>query len=676
MSDENTTTQRRWKLSRRQFLIGLGATLTVGIASAPILTREARLAVNQYFQTGGLPTPDGPASPFVWFEITPDNHTTIYVPKVEMGQGIHTTLAQIAADELELDWSTITVEQANLSQGFDEQMIFTFGSTSTMSLFKPMRQIGATMRVMLRDAAAEQLNASAEQIVLENSQVYLRENPENRLSYGEVIAAYQGDWVIPEDEPVLKSRDKWNMIGRTMNRVDFQEKITGRAVYGYDARMDGMAYGAVARPPRYGASLVRAEAGTASDMPGVIAVVIEDGFAGIVAQTRQQARNALSNLVLEWDGGSTMTQDELEAYMRVPEDATGAILVQREGGGAQPDGRVIQADYWTPMAAHAHLEPQAALVSVEGERVIAYISTQHPGIPRGDIASLLDIPPENIDIRVTYLGAGFGRKLGQDVGVEAARLSRSAGVPVHVGWSREEDLQYGFHRPPSHNMLTAILDSNDRILALEHEFAGGDVFFGNGLLPNFVGNILGNDPMTAFGANIYYNFDHRRVFAYRRPLDIPTGYWRSLGSFHNLFALETFLDEVAHEIEVDPLTLRMDYLPEGDLGERFRVALETVTDASNWGNAPTGSAQGLAVCYDRGTVGALVIQVSGDLENLSIDQAWCAVDPGLVVNPDGAAAQIQGQIVMGLSSAMYEELVLGDGLVSTQNFHMYPLLTM
>lgn len=674
-TSENTNSG--WRPSRRQFLIGMGATLAVGIAAgAPILTREARLAVNQTFQTGSAPTEAPPESPLIWFEIAPDNRATVYIPKVEMGQGVHTGLAQIAADELELDWETVTVKQANISQGFGAGLIFTFGSATTTSLFNPIREIAATMRDMLRTEAANQFDVATDEIVLENSYAYRRDDRTQRISYGDIVATKQREWVIPEEAPTLKDASEWRYIGKSMGRVDFQEKVTGRAVYGYDARMDGMGYGAVARPPRYGATLVRAEAGEAETMLGVIAVVIEDGFAGVVARSRKQARDAVAAMILEWEGGTSITQDELEAYIRVPDDGAKAILVQREGGGGVPNGRQFQRAYWTPMAAHAHLEPQGAVVSVDDENVIALVPTQHPGTTQNALADALGIPSDNIDIKVTYLGGSFGRKLGADVGSEAARLSRGAGIPVHVGWTREEDMQYGFHRPPSHNVLTAVLDEDNKMIALEHEIAGGDIFFGNGTVPSFVGNILGNDPMSTIGSNIYYNIGHRRVFAYRRPLDIPTGFWRGLGSFPNLFAQETFFDELALDLEQDALDFRLNYLPEGELGTRFRNVMEEVTQAANWGNAPADSGQGLAVCFDRGTVAALIFQVSGDIDNISIDRAWCAVDAGFIVNPDGAASQIQGQIVMGLSSAMYEKLELGEGMVQTANFNTYPLIRM
>lgn len=671
---------KRWQVSRRQFLIGIGAgtaTLAVGLAaSAPALKREAQLTINQAFLNGEAPSSETPKAPFIWFEIHADNRAFLYIPKMEMGQGIHTTLAQVAADELELDWERVTVRQPDIRHGFDPGLLFTFGSTSTTSLYQPIREVSATLREMLRQEAIQQLGTTADALTLDKGTF---KHGETVLTYGEIIANKQGEWDIPEDPAPLKDARNFRYIGQSVKRVDFKEKLTGRAVYGYDARAEGMLYGAMARPPRYQATLTHASEGTAKTLPGVVAVVIQEGFAGVVATTRRQAYAALDALELTWEGGSEMSQAELETFMRF-DDRTDGVLIQREGNPneAFQAGATLTAEYFTPMAVHAHLEPQAALAEIVNGQYIITTSTQSPEISQQSVAKGLGIEVDQVQVIPTFIGGGFGRKTGTDVALEAARLAQVVNRPVHVGWNRTEEMRYGYRRPPTINILRAQLSEDDQLVAVDHTLSSSDTLFAEGIgLPRFAQNILGADPLSASGSQLIYNIPHRAVTYHHRRLPIPTAYWRGLGSFANTFAIETFMDEIAHALQVDPLEFRLRYLPEGEIGERIKTALETVRQASNWGQSmPSGMGRGLAIAYDRKTVVALVMTVQVEGEKIRARQAWCAIDPGLVVNPDGAASQVQGQIVMGLSSALMEEQVIENGLATDSNFNTYPLITM
>jgi isoquinoline 1-oxidoreductase beta subunit len=679
MSDTPQNTNRRW-LSRRTFLIGLGTGIAGLAVGAPFALREARIPINQAFAAGtSSPLPPLPESPFIWFEIQPDNTAHLYIPKVEMGQGVHTTLAQIAADELELDWDTVKVHQGDIERGFDGDLIFTFGSTSVHSLFMPIREIAATMRQMLRTEAAQQLNIAVDDLVAENSIVSSRSNPDTRLTYGEVVAAKQGEWDIPETPPALKTAAEFRYIGQSVQRVDFADKLTGRAIYGLDARLPNMAYGAVARPPRYGATLKSVSAGDAESQPGVVAVVIEEGFAGVVAETRPQAYAALEHLQLEWEGGTTISQAELEEFVTVSD--SGGTLIQREGNvnGAIEQGTLVTAEYRTPMAANAHLEPQAALVDIQGDNVTVYASTQSSAITRNFVSKVLGIEPENVNVYVTYLGGSFGRKTGADAPVEAARLARAVGRPVHVGWNRTEEMRYGYRRQMTHHQLRGAVDSNGNIIAVEHQLASTDVFFylKNLGTSRFLEYMLGADALAAMGAIINYDVANRRVVYHHRAIPIETAFWRGLGTLPNTFAVESFIDELAHAGNIDPLEIRLNHLPQDAIGERMRVALETVAEASDWRSVTAeGRAKGIALSLDKGTVVALVVEVSADDAHIRVHQAWCAVDPGFVVNPDGAKAQVEGSIIMALSSTLYEKITVENGMVAAANFDTYPLLTM
>lgn len=670
---------RRW--TRRRFLrvMGIGTgTLAVGtVLGGPTLVREGRLAITDAIingdpaaaNLGGSPS----NSPLVWFQIDPDNTTHIYIPKVEMGQGAHTAIAQIGADELEADWANVVVHQATGAEGHDPQSFFTFGSTSVLSNFMPAREVGATMRAMLKAEGAAQLGVSVDEVTAEQSRVFVAAQPENGLTYGEIVANKSEGWVIPEAVPALKTADEFRYIGQPIQRVDFKEKVTGRALYGYDMRMPNMAYGAVARPPRYGATLVSASEGDAANHPGVIAVVIEDGFAGVVAESRTQAHLALLKLELTWEGGTTMNQDELEAIVTAPD--AGGVLVQREGnfGDVANSGRTIEATYRTPMGAHAHLEPEAALADASGENVLVYASTQAPTSDRDAIERELGIPAENIEVVAVYLGGGFGRKAGTMTPVDAVRLSRAVGRPVHLGLTREEDMIYGATRPPTHNLLRAVIDDDNNVIGIDSGIASSDVIFSQ--FPDFVGRILGADFLAAFGSTIHYDIPNRQVRYEHTKVPVPSGFWRGLGSFNNIFSLETFIDELAYEVGVDPLEFRRQHLPDSELGERMRVALDKVADASGWGSdLAEGRGRGITVALDRGTVVALAAEASIEDGEIRVHHVWAALDPGFVVNPDGAAAQVEGQIHMAMSASMHEKLTISNGLIVNANFYNYNLL--
>jgi len=679
---ETTENTSRRRISRRGFLkvlgIGAGGLVVGAVVGGPTILREAQLGINQFFLNGALPTPDGPESPFMWFEIAPDNQATLYMPKIEMGQGIHTTLAQMAAEELELDWETVSVKTPDTESAFNPELVFTFGSTSTIALYEPTRKIGATMRQMLMTEAATQLGVDVSDLQAENSVISSKGDSSLSKTYGAIIADKSGEWVIPEEAVALKSNDEFKYIGQPLKRVDFYEKLTGRAVYGYDAKMPDMLYGAIARPPRIGATLASASVGTADQQPGVIEVVILDNFAGIVAEHRSQAYAALEFLELEWEGGTTASQQDIIDIVTVPNE--GGTLIQREGDVPANinNGTQLTAEYRTAMVAHAHLEPQGALVDVQDNKVTVQVATQHPGLTKGAIAEALDVEENMVHIIPTYLGGGFGRKLGFDVAVEAAYLSRAVGRPVHVGWNRPEDMRYGQFRPPVHNMLTASIE-NGEVSAVEHKLASGDVFFflSGSMLPSFVEGILGADPLAAFGSQLVYAFPNRQVIYHRTKIPVPTAFWRGLGTFPNTFAVETFVDEMADATDMNPMDFRLKYLPQDDLGNRMKAVLEQVGELSDWyGDIPEGRGRGLALSYDRGTVSALVLECSIEDDKVRTHHAWCVADPGLVVNPDGARAQVEGTIVMALSSVYHEAINIEDGMITNENFNTYPLIRM
>ncbi len=671
MSDSRPE-KKSWRPTRRQFLLGLG----VGGAGAVALGLPAmRLGMARWLDKGEMPSMAGTLDPTLWFELFPDDRVRLHLPKVEMGQGIHTSLAQIAAEELEVPWEKLEVVHASTARGpVDSQG--TSGSQTVVGLFHPLREVAATLREMLRTEAARQLGVPVESLVATGGTFSVRDAPGRTLRYGEVVARHTGAWEVPEKAPPLKPVKDFRVIGQSMPRVDLEAKLTGQPVYAYDQRLPGMLYGAVARPPRLGSTLRAAREGQARQQPGVVAVVLGNDFAGVAAESRAQAYAALAHLELEWTEGERVQQADIDALTTV-KDGEG-VIIQDEGDAPAHlgRGRQLSAEYRTPLAAHAHLEPQAALVEVKPERMRVWMATQTPGRLRKQVAEAMDREEESVEVIPTSPGGGFGRRLDARAAIEAARLSQATGRPVHVGWNRTEEFRQGFFRPPTHHRLRASLDESGRVMAFEHQQASGDVLLG--MVPEVVGAVMGADFGAWRGGTIRYAVAHRQVRAQRVRLPVPTGTWRGLGLLANTFALEGFMDELAHAAGEDPLAFRLKHLSEDDAMERrWRRVLEAAARHAGWDTAaPAGRARGLACSVDVNTVVAQVAEVSVEDSRIRVHRITCAVDCGLVVNPDGATAQVEGAVMMGLGSTLSEQITFKDGQVEAENFYNYPLLTM
>ncbi len=671
--------ERKWYISRRGFLIGMattGAALALGIPLGLPPLRRAAAGLTEG-DAGGFAR--GTLDPLLWFEVRPDERILVYLPKAEMGQGIHTALAQIAAEELEVPWEQLEVLHASTSQA-DGNFRGTSGSMSVATMYDPLRQAAATLRETLRAEAARVLGQPAEALVARDGRFEVGGDASTRITYGALVAGAT-EWHVPEGEVPLKPASEYRFIGQSLPRIDLPTKITGEAVFGYDARAEGMLYGAAVHRPTIEAKMRSVRPGQAEGMPGVVKVVIGDGFAGVVAESRLQAWAARDALEVEWDEGHLWQQQELEDLVTV--GGRGGVSIQREGNASSVLKREtsITAEYRTGMAAHASMEPQAALAIVGPDGGKVWASTQFETSVRRDVAKALGLEPAQIEVIPTYLGGGFGRKIElkpvPSSAVEAARLSRAVGAPVHVGWNRLEEMRDGFVRPLTHHQLGASLSDRGQIEAMIHEQASGDALFGG--FPKAIGKILGFDFGSTRGAQIPYAIANRETMTWRLPMPLPTGSWRGLGLMANVFAIESFVDELAHTAGADPLQFRLEHLPEDASGQRMRAVLEAAADRAGWGSTPPqGRARGIAFCTDGGTVVAEVAEISLDAGagRIRVHRVTAAVDCGRTINPNGAAAQIEGSIVMGTSAALQEEITVKDGRLEAGNFDRYPLLRM
>ncbi len=671
------TPKRRWRMTRRGFLIGAGvagASLALGVGvGLPI----ARLRIADSLSVpssgeggfGAMPT-----DPLAWFEVTPDNTVSLFVSKAEMGQGIHTALTQIAADELDLAMDEVRLVQGDTSRGPADSS-GTGSSSSVSASFVPLRQSAAMLRDMLLTKAATILTVSRDTLTQRGRSFVATDG--RTISFGEIVAA-PGEWVIPEAELPLKQRADFTLIGQSVPRLDIPAKVQGKAIYGYDMRVDGMQYGAILRPPTFGAKLRRVDADNARKADGVHTVVVDGDFVGVVASSRARAQRAIAALRAEWDTGRAWQQADIDEAVAIG-NGGGGVVIQRGGSVSGLGGAgSVSAEYRTPLAVQTPLEGQAALADVRADRATVWCSTQGHELLRGRVAEVTGLEEAQVTITPTYLGGGFGRKILPEVAMEAARLSKAAGIPVHVGWTRAEELRYGFFRPPTHSRLSARLGAQGQIEAATHHQASGDVAFG--FLPGFLSVVFGADFGAWRGGRFLYNVPNVEVVSYRRELPMRTGWWRGLGLLANTFAVESFVDELAHAAGVDPLTFRLNHLDASDPEQaRVRNALESAAQAAGWGTpVPAGRARGIACSVDVGTVVAEVAEVSYDAASgkVRVHHITAAMDCGMVVNPDGATAQVEGNVMWGVGSTLLEGLTVQDGQVSAQNFDAYPLLTM
>ena len=519
-----------------------------------------------------------------------ENEVKFYSPKLEMGQGVLTALGQVAADELSVAWEDMEIIQADTSRGMDD-LGGTGGSYSIPAMYPLIREAAATLRELLLQEASSQMGVPIAELEAKDTAVSHKTNAAQKMTYGELIQFAEG-WEVPEERPTLKADDQLKMIGEPIPRVDLEAKVLGETVFGYDVTRPNMLYGAIARPPTVAAKLRKANAGNAMSQPGVQHVIIDGDFVGVVAESRTQAYAALQQLDLEWDEGKLWQQEEIDELVTV---GNGLKIVIQEGGEnvnrllRDDDSDVVAMEFRTPFAAHASLEPQAALADIQADSAEVWMATQAAFRERDLIAEAIGRDPEAVVLHPMYLGGGFGRKLNSGAGTEAARLSVIAGRPVHVGWSRTEDFQHGFFRPLTHHLLRGKVDGNGRIQAIDHETATAEVMLA---LPSSQRErFLGIDSGIYRGATILYDVPNLRVTTYKVDLPVKTGPWCGLGLLANTFAVESMIDALAHKAQMDPVAFRLLNLPNSEIGVRLKNVIEAAAEKANWGESlPDGHA--------------------------------------------------------------------------------------
>lgn len=593
-------------------------------------------------------------SPMLWFEITKDNKVLLHSPKVEMGQGTFTGLAQIAADELEVPMEHIKVVHASTATGNIDGM-GTGGSTSVAGLWQPLRELAATMRQMVKLEAAKKLGVEVSDITITNGII---SGNGKSLNYAEAVEGVTV-WDIP-DTPPLKPINEYKYIGKPIARVDLDAKVYGEPIFGMDAEMPEMLYGTVVRPTKIGAKFISADSSAAINMPGVVKVIHEDDFVGVVANSLIAAENAKSVIKVEWEVPSSLSTEDITTLMTVGNGKTS--IIQCEGDEIDEDENTVMMEFRSPIGAHAQIEPNGVLAAVEGDKATIKISTQVIGITRKEVAKRLGFDEENVNVIPTYLGGGFGRRLHTPHAVQAAVMSKTVGKPVKYFFSRKEEFQHDMFRPPTHHVVKGKLNSDGKLENLEHHFVSGDVGNNSALVPNIVPTILGADIGAIRGGFIQYsNVPNYRSVYWHVQLPFATSFWRSLGLLANTFAIESFMDAMAVKAGVNAIDFRLANIADDKAGIRLKNVIKAAGEKAGYNeNVTNGRAMGFAASVDVGTPCAQVAEVSIEGNEIKVHKVTVAMDPGVAVNPDQVKAQCEGCVIMGISAALYEQMFVED----------------
>lgn len=661
-------------ISRRKFLVrgGLG---TVGVLAVGtyLFRNPIRRGIAGAIDTGETPYMGNTSSPIIWFEVTAENNIILHSPKVEMGQGTFTSLAQMAADELEVSMNQMKVIHATSASG-NMDGFATGGSTSVSALWVPIRELAATMREMIKNEAAVKLDVSPSEVSIENGVVAAGDKT---ITYAEAVANVT-EWDVP-DTPVLKDIKDYKFIGKPIPRIDLNDKVFGSPIFGMDATMPEMLYGAVVRSSAIGAKYIDADISTAEGMPGVIKVIKEPDFVGVVANSLIEAENAKSAIDVSWEVERNWQTADIEAMIEVGKGEP--FVIQKEGDAEhildQEEGLII-SEYKSPIGAHAQLEPNGALAFVEEDKATIIMSTQVVKITRDEIAERLDLDKGSVNIVPTFLGGGFGRRLHTPNAIQAAVMSKAVGKPVKCFFTRKEEFQNDTFRPPTHHVLKAKLTQDGMIEAIEHNVSSGDVAFGSPMVPGIAAPILGADLGAWRGGMIQYRaIPNFRTISWRVTLPFATSWWRSLGLLANTFAIESFMDELAIKAKKNPAEFRLAQIQDDDRGFRLKEVIKAVVEKSEYKDeVVNGIAMGFAASTDANTPCAQVVEVSIENNEIKVHKVTCAMDPGISVNPDQVRAQCEGSIIMGMSASMYEKMEVEDGELTPTIYGPYQMALM
>ena len=634
-------------------------------------------------------------SPFdAWIHIDKSGTVTLITAKSEMGQGALTAMPMILAEELEVDWNGVRVEQAPTDPSIYDHG--TGGSGSVAGSWLPLRQAGAAAREMLVRAAATAWNVEPATCRAEKG--FIVHGPRRRrLAYGELVEA-ASKLPIPDFNKVpLKNPDDFHIVGQSIARTDIPSKVDGSARFGIDVRVPGLLYAVVARCPTFGGKAARFDATKAKaiagvrhvlEIPAVGAGAHTAGGIAVVADSTWAAMQGRQALQIDWDHGphaSESSQTLRQASETIA--AQPGKVVRNEGDAAATLAgaeQKVDAVYELPFQAHATMEPMNCTVDIRADRAEAWSPTQAPDWTRSAIAQVTGLPPPSINVHTTLMGGGFGRRYQADFVVEAAQVGKAVGAPVQLLWTREDDMQHDFYRPFAYHRLTGAVDAKGNAVAWHHRIVSTSIrsFWDPPDRVKPEASEIGG------AVDLAYAVPNLRVEYAPVPSGVPVAWWRSVEASLNAFVVEGFIDELAAAAKADPLAFRQRLLAEPRMikqppdsesaldTRRFKGVLDLAAAKAGWGSPlPAGRGRGIACAFSFDSYVAEVAEVSVDKAGLPhVHRVVCAVDCGRAVNPDGVRAQVESAVVYGLSAALKGAITIAGGRAEQSNFHDFEVM--
>jgi isoquinoline 1-oxidoreductase beta subunit len=615
-----------------------------------------------------------PFAPNAFIRIDRQGKVTLIMPQVEMGQGIYTSIAMILAEELDASWEHVKVEHAPPSDKLYANPVFgiqaTGGSTSVRAFWAPVRKAGATARAMLIEAAARRWKVAPDTCHAANSTV--TQQPSGRtLTYAALVD--DASRLSPPANVAPKNPSEFTLIGKPLKRVDTADKVNGKVVYGIDAMPPGLKFAAIAICPVFGGKVGHVDDSKARQIPGVRQVVVLEELVAVVGDHTWVAKQGLAALDITWDEGpnANVSSDAVWRQIRASSEQPGAVA-RTEGDLAKGlgSGARLDAAYELPFLAHAQMEPLNCTVHVKADSCEVWVGSQVLARAQAVAAKVTGLPLEKVTVHNHLIGGGFGRRLEVDMVELAVRVAAKVDGPVKVTWSREEDMQHDVYRPVYHHTLAASV-SDGRIVGWSHRITGASII-ARWIPPAFQKGV--DIDAVDSGADLPYDIPNIQV-EYRRdePPAVPTGFWRGVGPNSNVFAIESFIDELARKAGKDPVAFRRDNLGKTP---RLIAAIDLAAGKAGWGTPlPPRTGRGIAAQGAFGSYIATVAEVEvGDDGKVKVKRLVSAVDTGIVVNPDTVVAQLQGGLIFGLTAALFGEITIKNGRVQQSNYNDYRVL--
>ena len=619
----------------------------------------------------------GTFAPNAFIRIDRDGAVTMVMPQVEMGQGTYTSMPMLIAEELEVELSKVRLEHAPADDQLYSNPIIKFqvtgGSTSVRGFWEPLRRAGATARVMLIAAAAQTWGVDADSCRAEKGEI--THVPTGRsTNYGTLVGVAA---TLPVPEKVaLKDPKDFKLIGTPAKRLDAQEKVNGSAQYGIDVKIPGMKVATVAACPVFGGKLESVDDSKAKTIKGVVQIVRLDNAVAVVADHMAAAKKGLTALDIKWDAGQNAGLGMADIIGQLDAASKNPGVVGRKEGDVEKAmagaSKKVEAIYQAPFLAHATMEPMNCTVHVRNDSCDVWVGTQVAARAQRTAAEVTGLPLEKVQVHNHLLGGGFGRRLDIDGVTRAVQIAKQVSAPVKVIWTREEDIQHDLYRPYYYDRLAAGLDEQGMPVAWTHRVTGSSILAR--WLPAAFKDGFDRDAVEG-AAKPPYTLPNIQVEYVRQepPPGITTAFWRGVGPTHNIFMVESFIDELAAAANKDPVDYRRALL---DSSPRARAVLELAAEKSGWlQKLPPGSGRGVSVQFAFGSYLSQVAEVAVAKDGgVRVQRVVCAVDCGMVVNPDTVRAQIEGGIIFGITAALYGQITLKNGRVEQSNFDNYRML--